>query len=158
MLTQLCGANRVLEIGTFTGYSALCFAEGGARTVTTLEIDPVAAAMAARYFALSGPLGAKIDLRLGLPALAQLAELRPEVPYDLVFLDADKRNVRAGGRGGGLQIIFFFLAVSFVLPSSCCLVINHRQTTHVKFLDLICLPIFLSFCFPLFLFSLFFLK
>lgn len=93
MLTKLCSATKVLEIGTFTGYSALCFAEGGAKTVTTLEIDPAAAAVAARYFAQAGELGRGIDLRLGAPALEQMAELKPEVPYDLVFMDADKRKV-----------------------------------------------------------------
>ena len=106
-LTKLCGAARVLEVGTFTGYSALCFAEGGAH-VTTLEIDPVAASMAARYFARSGALGAGIDLRLGLPALAQLAAMRPEVPYDLVFLDADKRKV--GGSAMVALCLFFSAA------------------------------------------------
>jgi len=94
MLTKLCSATKVLEIGTFTGYSALCFAEGGAETVTTLEIDPAAAAVAARYFAQAGELGAGIDLRLGAPALEQMADLKPEVPYDLVFMDADKRKVK----------------------------------------------------------------
>jgi len=102
MLTKLCSAKTVLEIGTFTGYSALCFAEGGAKTVTTLEIDPAAAAVAARYFAQAGELGEGIDLRLGAPALEQMAELQPEEPYDLVFMDADKRKVRACvGCGGG---------------------------------------------------------
>src|SRR6188472_3436505 len=55
MVSQLVRATHVLEIGMFTGYSALCFAEalpeGG--TVTTCEIDEKAAAVARRYFATS---------------------------------------------------------------------------------------------------------
>ncbi len=91
LLVLLCGASRVLEIGTFSGYSALCFAEalpeGG--TVVTCDIDPVATALAREFFARS-PHGHKIDLRLG-PALATVAALRAEQrQFDLVFIDADK--------------------------------------------------------------------
>ena len=55
MLTQLVRATHVLEIGMFTGYSALCFAEALPHhgTVTTCEIDKASAALARRYFARS---------------------------------------------------------------------------------------------------------
>lgn len=84
------GARRVLEIGTFTGYSALCFAEslpdGG--VVITCDIDPESTAMAKRYWAQS-PHATKIHLRLG-PALETMATLTGT--FDLIFIDADKAN------------------------------------------------------------------
>ena len=57
MLTQVVRATHVLEIGTFTGYSALCFAEALPihGTVTTCEIDEASASLARRYFARVPP-------------------------------------------------------------------------------------------------------
>jgi len=90
LLAQITRATRVLEIGTFTGYSALCFAEGlpDDGRVITCDIDPEATEMARRYWAQS-PHGAKIELRLG-PALETIRAL--DGPFDLVFIDADKPN------------------------------------------------------------------
>jgi caffeoyl-CoA O-methyltransferase len=90
MLTQLVRATHILEIGTFTGYSALCFAEAlpDHGTVTTCEVDETSAALARRYFARS-PQGAKISIRMG-PALETMRAL--ERPYDVIFIDADKLN------------------------------------------------------------------
>ncbi len=90
MLAQLSHAKRVLEIGTFTGYSALCFAEGlpADGKVITCDIDRKATAMAQRYWAKSQH-GNKIELRLG-PALNTIATL--DGTFDLVFIDADKGN------------------------------------------------------------------
>jgi caffeoyl-CoA O-methyltransferase len=90
MLVRLTGAKRVLEVGTFTGYSALSIAEGlpDDGIVITCDMDPEATAMARRYFARS-PHGKKIDLRMG-PALETIATLAP--PLDLAFIDADKGN------------------------------------------------------------------
>lgn len=84
------GARRVLEIGTFTGYSALCLAEclPDDGIVVTCDIDPESTAMAQRFWAQS-PHGAKIDLRLA-PALETLATLTGR--FDLIFIDADKAN------------------------------------------------------------------
>src|SRR2546425_11341976 len=83
-------ARRVLEIGTFTGYSALAMAEalpdGG--TVLTCEIDPESAAFARRYWDKS-PRGKKIEARVG-PALETLSNLTG--PFDVIFIDADKAN------------------------------------------------------------------
>jgi caffeoyl-CoA O-methyltransferase len=106
MLVRLVGARRVLEVGTFTGYSALSIAEGlpDDGVVVTCDIDPNAVAIARRYFARSQH-GKKIDVRMG-PALETIEKLSP--PLDLVFIDADKANyaryydaalplVRAGG-------------------------------------------------------------
>ncbi len=90
MMTQLVRAKRVLEIGMFTGYSALCFAEAlpDDGRVVTCEIDEVSAAVARRYVAQS-PVGRKIEICMG-PALDTLATLPG--PFDLVFIDADKVN------------------------------------------------------------------
>lgn len=90
MMTQLVGAKRVLEVGMFTGYSALCFAEALSEdgTVTTCEIDEQSAAVARRYFA-QAPCGGKISIRMG-PALETMRTLIG--PFDLIFIDADKTN------------------------------------------------------------------
>ena len=83
-------ARRVLEIGTFTGFSALMMAaalpdDGG---LITCDVDPTATAIARDFFARS-PHGRKIELRLG-PALETLKSLAG--PFDFVFIDADKEN------------------------------------------------------------------
>ena len=90
MLVQLTGARTLLEVGTFTGYSALMMAEGlpDDGRLVTCEVDPKAEAIARRYFAES-PHGHKITLRMG-PALETIKTLSG--PLDLVFIDADKAN------------------------------------------------------------------
>jgi caffeoyl-CoA O-methyltransferase len=79
---------RVLEIGTFTGHSALALAaalpEGG--HIDACELDPDRAAFAQRWFDRS-PHGSRITLHVG-PALETIARLDGD--FDLVFLDADK--------------------------------------------------------------------
>jgi caffeoyl-CoA O-methyltransferase len=89
-LVQSLGAKRVLEVGTFTGYSALSMAEGMPEDgkLITCEIEPTHAAMARRYFDAS-PHGKKIEVRMG-PALTTLESL--DGPFDLAFIDADKEN------------------------------------------------------------------
>ena len=69
MMTQLVGAKRVREIGMFTGYSALCFADALPvnGTVVTCEINEESAAVARRYIS-QAPFGSKISIRMG-PAL-----------------------------------------------------------------------------------------
>ena len=90
MMTQLVGAKRVLEIGMFTGYSALCFAEAlpADGTVMTCEIDEKSSSVARRYMAQT-PVGSKISIRMG-PALDTMRTLAG--PFDLIFIDADKMN------------------------------------------------------------------
>ena len=91
LVTQLSGAQKAVEIGTFTGYSALAMAEvmpdGG--QLLTIENNPDHANIARDFFALS-PSGLKITLRLG-NALDVLKTL-PDAQTDLVFIDADKQN------------------------------------------------------------------
>jgi len=90
MLVQLTSARRVLEIGTFTGYSALMMAEGlpPEGRLVSCEVNSKAEEIARRYFAES-PHGHKIELRMG-PALDTIATLTG--PIDMVFIDADKTN------------------------------------------------------------------
>lgn len=91
MMVQVTGARRILELGTFSGYSALSMASGlpSDGRLITCDMDPVVTAVARRYFDES-PWGAQIEIRLG-PALETLATLQGE-EFDLVFLDADKEN------------------------------------------------------------------
>jgi caffeoyl-CoA O-methyltransferase len=92
MLVRLIGARRILEIGTFTGYSALCMAEAlpSNGRLTTFEIKPEHAEIAQSFFDRS-PHGHKIKIHLG-PALETLAGLPVSAGFDFVFLDADKEN------------------------------------------------------------------
>ncbi len=98
-VTRLSGARQVVEVGTFTGYSALAMAEvlpDGGR-VLTIELNPDHAKIAQGFFDRS-PAGSKITLRLG-DALEVLKTL-PEAGTDLVFIDADKQNYAAYYREG----------------------------------------------------------
>ena len=90
MLVRLSGAKSILELGMFTGYSALMMAEAlpDDGHLITCEIDARAEAIARRYFAES-PHGDKITIRMG-SALDTIKTLTG--PLDLVFIDADKVN------------------------------------------------------------------
>jgi caffeoyl-CoA O-methyltransferase len=90
MLVRLTGARRILEIGMFTGYSALMMAEGLPEDgqIITCDVDPKAEAIARRYFSES-PYGHKIEIRMG-PALETVKTTSG--PLDMVFIDADKGN------------------------------------------------------------------
>jgi caffeoyl-CoA O-methyltransferase len=87
---QLLGARRILEVGTFSGYSALSMAEALPKDgrLYTCDEDPVAIAVAKRYFAES-PHGSKIILLEG-SALDSIAGLNET--FDMAFIDADKTN------------------------------------------------------------------
>ncbi|ACU38113.1 O-methyltransferase [Actinosynnema mirum] len=89
-LLRALRARRVLEIGMFTGYSALAMAEElpDDGVVVACELDPDVAAFARERFSAS-PHGRKVDVRVG-PALDTLAGLVGGEPFDLVFVDADK--------------------------------------------------------------------
>jgi caffeoyl-CoA O-methyltransferase len=91
-LVRSTGARRVLELGTFTGYSSISMARGlpdGGR-VTTCDVNEETNAIARRYAEEAG-VADRIEYRLG-PALDSIAEL--DGPFDLVFIDADKENYR----------------------------------------------------------------
>lgn len=90
LLARLVGAKRILEIGTFAGYSAISMAEALPEDgeLITCEIDPEAIVFAKRYFDLS-PHGKKIALLEGA-ALDSLKSISG--PFDMAFIDADKEN------------------------------------------------------------------
>ena len=91
-LVTISNAKRVLEVGTFVGYSALMMAsalpEDG--ELITCDVSEEFTSIARKHWARH-PAGKKIDLRLA-PATETLDTLAP--PFDLVFIDADKRNYR----------------------------------------------------------------
>lgn len=91
MLVALTSAHRVLELGTFTGYSALCFAEAlpDDGVVITCERNPKPLQIARHYIEKS-PHGHKVCIREG-DALDILASM-DEAPFDLAFVDVDKLN------------------------------------------------------------------
>ncbi|CAM9090550.1 unnamed protein product [Chrysoparadoxa australica] len=97
MITRMSGAERVLEIGTFTGYSAQCFAESlpPDGLVVTCEHDTRAAEMARKYLD-AGTYSQAVDIRLG-PAMSTLDQLLTEKakPFDIVFIDGDKKQYLA---------------------------------------------------------------
>ncbi len=90
LLTQLSGGRLAVEIGTFTGYSALNIAEGLAEDGRLIACDKSDewTSIARRYWA-QAPWGHKIELRLG-DAIETVAGI--DGPIDLVFIDADKAN------------------------------------------------------------------
>ncbi len=90
LLARLVGAKRILEIGTFAGYSALSMAEALPEEgeLVTCEMDPEAIIFAKKYFDLSSH-GKKITLMEG-PALESLKKISG--PFDMAFIDADKEN------------------------------------------------------------------
>jgi caffeoyl-CoA O-methyltransferase len=89
-LVRVSGARRILEFGTFTGYSSISMASAlpPDGLIITCDVDPDATAIARRYMDESG-FGDKIEIRLG-PALETIGTL--EGPFDIVFIDADKPN------------------------------------------------------------------
>ncbi|GLI34604.1 O-methyltransferase [Desulforhabdus amnigena] len=91
LMVQLSGARHIVEIGTFTGYSALAMAEKLPHDgeILTIEHNPLHAKIAQDFFDRS-PDGFKITLRIG-EALEVLKTL-PDAKTDFVFIDADKEN------------------------------------------------------------------
>jgi caffeoyl-CoA O-methyltransferase len=90
MFTTLLQPKQILEIGTFTGYSAICMAKGLAKSglLTSLDINEELEPITSKYIAKAG-LTDKIKLMYGdarqiIPTLTQT--------FDLVFIDADKQN------------------------------------------------------------------
>jgi caffeoyl-CoA O-methyltransferase len=94
-LARALGAERALEIGTFTGYSTLCLARGLPEHGRVLALDVSAewTAIGRRHWERAG-LAHKIELRIG-PALDSLRALPREPAFDLAFLDADKTGYAA---------------------------------------------------------------
>ncbi len=89
-LTRLVGAHRAVEVGTFTGLSALCIAEGlpADGHLTCFDISDEYVAVGRPYWERAG-VGDRIDVVIG-PAVETLAAWEPDGPVDLAFIDADK--------------------------------------------------------------------
>ena len=112
LISNLVGPRRILEVGTYTGYSALCMAEGllpDGRLVT-LDVNAELETRVLGYFADS-PFAAQLDFRVG-----DARELIPQLyeTWDLVFLDADKEN----------YITYYEMVVDRVRPGGLILADN----------------------------------
>ncbi|MBL7931344.1 MAG: O-methyltransferase [Bacteroidia bacterium] len=89
-ISKMKRPDHILEIGTYTGYSALCLAEGLSEKGKLISIDPNEETMLfAKKFITNSALSSKIDLITGqaqtiIPTLKQI--------FDIVFIDADKKN------------------------------------------------------------------
>lgn len=94
LLARALGARRMVEIGTFTGYSALCLAHALPPDGSLLSCDVSVewTAIARRHWEAAG-VAERVDLRLG-PALATLQGLPRDPIIDLSFIDADKGGYR----------------------------------------------------------------
>jgi predicted O-methyltransferase YrrM len=110
LISKILQPKLILEIGTYTGYSALCLAEGLAEKghLITIDINEELETFARSFFNRS-PYAAQIDYRI---ADAKDEVKKIDVPIDLVFIDADKRNyatyfdlVIDKVRSGGLIIV-----------------------------------------------------
>ncbi|MEU0498442.1 class I SAM-dependent methyltransferase [Mycobacterium sp. NPDC006124] len=118
-LVHLADARRVLEIGMFTGYSALAMAEALPEdgVVVACEIDPDVARFAEECFDGS-PAGRKISVEVGpaIESLRRLAASSEVEPFDFVFVDADK--------AGYLDYVEFLLAGDLLAPRAVIAVDN----------------------------------
>lgn len=91
MLTSMIRPRRILELGTFSGYSALCFAEAMPEgcQLHTVEIDDEAAPAISELFAASARAD---DIHLHIGDALNLIEPLSTEPWDLVYIDANKRH------------------------------------------------------------------
>jgi caffeoyl-CoA O-methyltransferase len=112
LISKLVGPRRILEVGTYTGYSALCMAEGLAPDgrLVTLDVNAELETRVRGYFADS-LYAAQLDFRVG-----DARELIPQLDetWDLVFLDADKEN----------YITYYEMVVDHVRPGGLILADN----------------------------------
>lgn len=112
LISKLVGPHRILEVGTYTGYSALCMAEGLAPEgrLVTLDVNAELETRVRGYFADS-LFAAQLDFRVG-----DARELIPQLDetWDLVFLDADKEN----------YITYYEMVVDRVRPGGLILADN----------------------------------
>jgi caffeoyl-CoA O-methyltransferase len=112
LLVRLIGATRALEVGTFTGYSAICIARGLAPDgkLTCLELDEERAAIAQRNLEAAG-VADKVEILMG-PAGESLEAMPATPQFDFAFIDADKAGypdyyelVLQRTRPGGLVLL-----------------------------------------------------
>ena len=95
MLCSILGARDALELGTFTGYSAICIARGLADggSLVACEVDEEYARVAAANVEAAG-VGDRVEIRVG-PALDTLRAMPAEPGFDFAFIDADKTGYPA---------------------------------------------------------------
>ena len=93
MISKMIRPKTILEIGTFTGYSAICLSKGLQKNgkLITIEIDDELESIASKYFKKAG-IADSVVQKIG-PATEIIPELNEE--FDLVFIDADKREYSA---------------------------------------------------------------
>ncbi|MDF2440473.1 MAG: caffeoyl-CoA O-methyltransferase [Abditibacteriota bacterium] len=117
LLIKALGVRRPIEIGTFTGYSAICIARGLPEDGKLLccDISEEWTDIARRHWQSCG-LDSKIELRLG-PAQSTLEALDPEETFDFAFIDADKSGYDA----------YYELVLPRLKPSSVILFDNMLQ-------------------------------
>ncbi|MGQ0485111.1 MAG: class I SAM-dependent methyltransferase [Hyphomicrobiales bacterium] len=101
MLVKLMGARRILEIGTFTGYSALAMALAGEVRITAADVSEEWTAIGRRYWRKAG-VADRIDLVLkpGAEAIRDLLAAGEAGRFDLMFIDADKPSYDIYYEGG----------------------------------------------------------
>jgi predicted O-methyltransferase YrrM len=94
LLVRLCGARRAVEIGTFTGFSAICIARAlpADGRLLCCDVSETYTAIARRAWTRAG-LDDRIELRLG-PAMETLRSLPRDETFDFAFVDADKSGYR----------------------------------------------------------------
>src|SRR5262245_13370318 len=90
LLTQLTGARRAVEVGTFTGYSALCIARGlpADGQLLCCDVNPEWTEIGRQAWQAAG-VADRVELRIA-PAIETLKSLDPDPVIDLAFIDADK--------------------------------------------------------------------
>jgi caffeoyl-CoA O-methyltransferase len=125
MLCRLLGAKEAIELGTFTGYSAICIARGlepGGRLIAC-ELSEEYAEIAARNFEAAG-VADRIEVRIG-PAADTLRDLPERELFDFGFIDADKtgypdyyEQLLARTRAGGLIMVDNVLAAGLVVEGA----------------------------------------
>lgn len=96
LLARLQGSRNILEVGTLAGYSTIWLARAMPRygRLITLELEPSHAAVARENIERAG-FSDVVDIRVGaaLDLLTEMTQAKKEVPYDFVFVDADKKNI-----------------------------------------------------------------
>jgi caffeoyl-CoA O-methyltransferase len=123
MLARLIGARNAVEVGTFTGYSAICVARGladGGRLLCC-DVSEEWTSVAREYWKRAG-LADKIELRLG-PAARTLRELPADTIFDYAFIDADKTG----------YVEYWDLIVPMIRPGGLILVDN--TLSHGRVID-----------------------
>ena len=133
LLVRLIGAKDALEVGTFTGYSAICIARGLPEDgrLTCLELDEERAAIARRNLDAAG-VGERVEILVG-PAGESLEAMAAAPQFDFAFIDADKTGypdyyelVLARMRRGGLILLDNMLQGGRVLT---------RESENAKVID-----------------------